>query len=88
MLTQKNFFEVFIARKYFDNEICHAYIIKSAFNNLLEMHNEFVTHLNMMKILLNIHSNALRLIQHKCYNLEHISTAAFNTFRVLIQILL
>ena len=83
MLTQKNFFKVFIARKYFDNEICHAY-----FNNLLEMHNEFVTHLNMMKILLNIHSKALRLIQHKCYNLEHISTAAFNTFRVLIQILL
>ena len=58
------------------------------FNNLLEMHNEFVTHLNMIKILLNIHSKALRLIQHKCYNLEHISTAAFNTFRVLIQILL
>ena len=75
MLTQKNFFKVFIARKYFDNE-------------MLEMHNEFVTHLNMIKILLNIHSKALRLIQHKCYNLEHISTAAFNTFRVLIQILL
>ena len=56
--------------------------------NLLEMHNEFVTHLNMIKILLNIHSKALHLIQHKCYNLEHISTAAFNTFRVLIQILL
>ena len=62
--------------------------MRTPFNNLLEIGNEFVTNFNMIKIVLNIHSKALRLIQHKCYNLEHISTAAFNSFRVLIQILL